>query len=95
MIRIVGEWHVIGSNTNWLVHETYAVLDLFRHVVPAPAHGEHSMRGEILVSAFANDVAVVNGNEVLTIQGHAPPQPVLDATRGMKQALVFRLEQRA
>jgi hypothetical protein len=94
VIRTVGDWCVIGSNNDWLAHEKYSELELFRHVVPAPEYGEHSMRGEILVSAFAKDVSVINEGDELVIQGQAPPSLVVDAASGMKQAVAFRLERR-
>ena len=91
IIRCVDEWFVIGSDMNWLKHETYNVLDLFSHVVPAPAHGEHSMRGEILINAFANDIAVLENGEVLQVKGDAPPSTVLGKIVGLPDAIMFRL----
>lgn len=91
MIRHAGEWFVIGSDLDWLKHEKYTVPDLFNHVVPAPAHGEHSMRGEILVNAFARDVAVLESGKILQVKGEAPPATVLEKAASMRQAIVFRL----
>jgi hypothetical protein len=91
LIKAVDNWHVIGSDVIWLVHEQYGVAELFNHVVPAPAHGEHSMRGEILVSAFASDVAVIDRAGILTIQGETPPGSVVQQAKEMTQALLFRL----
>jgi hypothetical protein len=91
VIRVLGEWSVIGSDVKWLVHEKYALRELFSHVVPAPAHGEHSMRGEILLSAFASDVAVLDDGQVLTIQGRPPPMSIVEQAKDMAQALLFRL----
>ncbi len=91
MIRCTGDWFVIGSDLDWLKHEKYNVLELFNNVVPAPAHGEHSMRGEILVNAFAQDVAVLEGGKVLLVKGAAPPSTTLEKTAGMRLAIVFRM----
>lgn len=91
VIRSVADWYVIGSNASWLTHERYEAAELFRHIVPASEHGQHSMRGEVLVSAFAQDVAVIGPGGVLTVQGETPPKVVVDATSGMKQAIAFRL----
>src|SRR5688572_11695175 len=65
-IRSIGDWWVIGSDVAWLTHQEYPVSELFKNVVPAPQHGEHSMRGEVLVGAFAKDVAVVSGGTTLS-----------------------------
>ncbi|KAB2911107.1 MAG: hypothetical protein F9K40_01390 [Kofleriaceae bacterium] len=43
----VGSWWIIGSDRDWLQHPRYSASELFAHVVPAPEHGEHSMRGEV------------------------------------------------
>lgn len=91
IIRHVDEWYAIGSDLSWLEHEEYQLLDMFNHVIPAPAHGEHSMRGEILVNAFARDVAVVGASGSLQIKGNPPPLEVLKKTEDMEQAIVFRL----
>jgi len=91
VIRCSEEWFVIGSDLDWLAHETYNILDMFNHVVPAPEHGEHSMRGEILVNAFARDVAVLERDKVLQVKGDAPPSAVLKKVDGMQQAICFRL----
>jgi hypothetical protein len=90
-IRRTGEWFVIGSDVDWLKHEQYSILDLFNNVVAAPAHGEHSMRGEILVNAFARDVAVLENGKVLQVKGDAPPPDTLEKAVSMQQAIVFRL----
>ncbi len=91
MRRRAGEWYVIGSDLDWLKHEKYNALDLFNHVVPAPAHGEHSMRGEILVNAFAHDIAVLEDGKVLQVKGEKPPSTTLEKTAGMRQGIIFRL----
>lgn len=91
LIRRASEWFVIGSDLDWLKHEEYNVLELFNHVVPAPAHGEHSMRGEVLVNAFARDVAVLESGKILQVKGDAPPTAALEQAAGIRQAIMFRL----
>jgi hypothetical protein len=91
MIHCTGDWFVIGSDLDWLKHEEYNVLELFDNVAPAPAHGEHSMRGEILIKAFARDVAVLESGKMLIVKGDAPPSTALEKVVGMQQAIVFRL----
>lgn len=87
-------WWGVTSDVDWLAHEL-PVSDLFERVVPAPAHGEHSMRAEILVNAFAQDVVALSGGELTDIKGRAPERDLLDlilgdaSTTGM---LAFRLD---
>jgi hypothetical protein len=90
LIRRDGEWFVIGSDSDWLGHEKYSVLELFNHVVPAPAHGEHSMRGEILVNVYASDVAFIDSGNISEVKGSAPPSTALEKAADMQQAIVFR-----
>lgn len=54
-----GGWWIVGSDVDWLTNVPCTIAELFRRVVPAPEHGEHSMRGEVLVGAFCSDVSVV------------------------------------
>ena len=49
------------------------------------------MRGEILINAFANDIAVIENGEVLHVKGDAPPSTVLGKTLGLPHAIMFRL----
>lgn len=49
------------------------------------------MRGEILVNAFARDIAVLERDKVLQVKGDAPPSAFLKKAEGMQQAIVFRL----
>lgn len=56
--RIVASdfWWFVSSNVDWMVHATIPVAELFERVVPALEHGEHSLRAEVVLNAFANDV---------------------------------------
>lgn len=71
-------WWFVSSDVDWLVHDL-SLRELFQRVVAAPQHGEHSMRAEVLVTAYAEDVfAVSRGNEN-AIKGLAPRRPLLDS----------------
>ena len=91
LIRRSGPWWIIGSDFDWLTNVSCAVSELFRRVVPAPQHGEHSMRGEVLVGAFCPDISVVGADGLVRIAGNEPEEAVLLKTAGMKRAIVFRL----
>ena len=86
-------WWFVTSDVDWLAHDL-PVRELFQRVVPAPQHGEHSMRAEVLVNAFAADVFAVSGGETIQIKGRAPDDALIqsavqgDAPRGM---MGFRL----
>ena len=65
--------------------------ELFERVVPAPEHGEHSMRGEVLVSAFARSVWLTLNGQRVRIQGEEPPPSVWDQTMGLYRTIVFSM----
>jgi hypothetical protein len=91
IVRSTEGWWIVGSDTQWLSHPKLGVADLFQNVVPAPLHGEHSMRGEVLLGAFARDVAVVTSGEVTQVKGHPPSPSALRKAGGMAQAILFAL----
>lgn len=87
-------WWFVLSNADWLAHDSIPVPDLFRQVVPAPAHGEHSLRAEVLSNAFASDVYTARGAQEDVIKGVAPPPHVLAsvvAERPGWRLVAFRL----
>ena len=90
-IRKVDHWWIIGSEADWLRVEGCAPTDLFTRVVPAPSHGQHSMRGEILTSAFARSVWVTLAAERVRIQGETPPESVWKATAGLHRVILFSI----
>lgn len=91
IIRSSGEWFIIGSDLNWLKHNRYDIFELFNNVVPAPTHGKHSMRGEILINAFASDIAVLENGKVNQVKGCSPPTNILDKADGLYYAIIFRI----
>jgi hypothetical protein len=70
-------WHVL-SDKDWLAHPETSVRELFERVVPAPAHGEHSMRAEVLLGAFAEDVFTSSDGRELQVKGQAPDRAVIE-----------------
>ncbi|MBX3262870.1 MAG: hypothetical protein KF782_24545 [Labilithrix sp.] len=86
-------WWFVSSDVDWFVHDL-SVRELFQRVVPAPQHGEHSMRAEVLINAYADDVFAVSGGEENEIKGLLPGRLLLQTvvqsgwTRGL---LAFRL----
>ncbi len=76
IIRGDGWWFVL-SDVDWLVHDKFSVRELFHRVVPAPAHGEHSLRAEVLLTAYANDVFTFSCGEESVITGDPPDRSLL------------------
>lgn len=71
-----GAWCFLSSDHDWMRHPTIPVAALFQRVVPAPGHGEHSLRGEVLLMAFAADVVTTAPGDRLVVKG-TPPDEVL------------------
>jgi hypothetical protein len=64
------DWWLIASKTDWLKCQSkYSPEDLFTHIVAFPEAGQNSMRGEILLTAFAKEVITVTPNERAVISG--------------------------
>jgi hypothetical protein len=91
VIRQCGDWWTIGSDVDWLRDSRYSEEELFRRVVPAPEHGEHSMRGEIIAAAFARSVWVAIDGTRKLIHGDDVPEEVWNATSGLHRVMVFRM----
>ena len=51
-------WWIVSADIAWLSHDKHSLRYLFTHLVPFPEAGDNSTRSEVLVSAFAKDVAV-------------------------------------
>jgi len=90
-IRRWDDWWTVGSDFDWMAGAPYDPVDLFCHVVVAPQQGIHSMRGEIVVAAFAADVTVVGRGESLKIKGESPNHDVLVGIGDDARAVAFRL----
>jgi hypothetical protein len=90
-IRRHEDWWIIGSEVDWLRHDEYTPTDLFSHVVPAPSHGQHSMRAEVILSAFATNIWIILGSERQRIVGSDPSDAVWAVAAGLHRAVIFSL----
>jgi hypothetical protein len=64
------EWWIIASATDWLGgHETYAPEDMFHRIVAMPEAGQNAMRGEVLLTAFAQKVITATPAACTVISG--------------------------
>ena len=65
-----GDWWIISSNVDWLATcPNYAPEELFFRIVAFPEAGPNSMRAEILLTAFAQQVVTVSADRQSIIQG--------------------------
>ena len=65
-----GDWWIISSNVDWLAKcPDYAPEELFFNIVALPEAGPNSMRAEILLTAFAQQVVTVSADHQSIIKG--------------------------
>lgn len=84
-------WWFVTSDADWLTHEL-PVRELFQRVVPAPAHGEHSLRAEVLLTAYAHDVYTARDADELIVKGLAPDSELLrKVSRPGERVIAFRV----
>jgi hypothetical protein len=61
------DWRLVGSDTDWLrlgSAQVGAPLELFNRVVPLIEAGQNSVRHEVVVHAFAEQVVVGEGRNI-------------------------------
>jgi hypothetical protein len=90
-VRHEGEWWIVGSEIDWLETSACSPRELFQRVVAEPGHGEHSMRGEVLVGAFATTIWISLDTQREGVKGDSPPDAVWQRTIDLHRAIVFRL----
>jgi hypothetical protein len=86
-------WAIVSSDVDWLVHPSLAIDRLFTRIVAAPEHGANSLRAELVVNAFASDLAIWDPKGLRVIRGKRPPRGVVVSWRGCRRALAFRIAQ--
>jgi hypothetical protein len=90
-------WWVIASDIDWIASQSSpSVEDYFSRIVPLPQAGPNSMRGEVLLVAFARDVVSQgeDGRHVVTgdISMHDEVWDILNSDPKWKRVIAFRLE---
>jgi hypothetical protein len=68
-VQHINEWWLIGSSANLFPEDSGELITLFTQVVPFPEAGVNSMRTEVLLTAFAQDVIIRNGINRTVIAG--------------------------
>jgi hypothetical protein len=79
------------ARVDWLRDAPCSEIELFERVVPAPQHGEHSMRGEIITPAFARSVWLTLNGQRVCIRGEQPPSLAWDHTAELHRTIVFSM----
>lgn len=90
--RTSADWWIIASDSDWLKNGKYSIQELFYHVVSEHSHGEHSMRGEVLLSAFAKSVSIISFGHLINIFGDVPCDKTLKSIVDFPHAIIFRVE---
>ena len=90
-IRRRDGWWIVGSTVDWLEGAGFPPAELFRRVVATPGRGEHSMRGEVVVAAFALSVWTALGGSLTAVQGDEPPPGVWGNTKGLRRVIVYKV----
>jgi len=90
-------WWVVASDVDWIANESeHPIQDIFSRILPLPQAGPNSMRGEVLLTAFARDVITqgIDGQHVIKGSALASdnPWPVPAGHQGWKRVVAFRME---
>ena len=56
-------WWVVVADVDWLASAGRPLSELFSTIVPFPGAGDNSMRSEVLLGAFAEQVLTWCGND--------------------------------
>jgi hypothetical protein len=63
------DWWIIGSEIDWVENQSdYSIDELFSRIISYPEAGQNSMRGEVLLMAFADDVVTIDNKKTLVIK---------------------------
>ena len=90
-----GDWWIISSNVDWLATcPDYDPKELFCHIVALPEAGPNSMRAEILLTAFAQQVITASADHQVIIKGEVSPDDhiwqLLASRPNWKRTVAFR-----
>jgi hypothetical protein len=73
-VRHKEPWWLVGSEMDWLGSQPgVSIQDFFSRIIPFPEAGPNSMRGEILLAAFAADIVVHGKPDTCVVKGKVLP----------------------
>lgn len=89
-------WWVVTSDVDWIAGESdHAVEDAFSRILPLPQAGPNSMRGEVLLTAFARDVVTQDIYSRCVIKGSTQADDavwaMLTSRPDWKRIVAFRM----
>jgi hypothetical protein len=96
VVRELG-WHAVGADLDWFTAGQYQAGDdeLFRRVLAFPERGQNSLRVEILVAAFADDVVTITPTRTVLVAGKCEAVAALQAllvSRRWTRLVGFRMQ---
>ena len=72
----VADWWIVGGDVDWLPRGSAAeAVRVFSQITPLPEAGDNSMRGDVLLTAFAEDIVTTSptrGRRISLIKGQLP-----------------------
>ena len=76
----VDGWFILLSERNWMKNNAnnFSLAELFNKFCPLPEEGVNSIRAEAIVSAFSNNIFVIDDDLLHIIKGDSPTQTVID-----------------
>lgn len=88
-------WWIIGSEKDWIVKlSDLSLTEIFHKIIPFPEAGQNSMHGEVLLTAFAEDVVTIS-NETLIIKGNLSKEDnflkIMQSNNNWKRIIAFRM----
>lgn len=90
------DWWIIASTTDWLSgHADYAPEELFQKIIAMPEAGQNAMRGEVLLTAFAQHVITATPHGCMVISGDVSSDDevwhIVPPSRKWQRMIAFRL----
>jgi len=85
-------WWAVGSNVEWFLADR-TTREQFACLIPLPEVGPNASRVEVVIAAFAQDLATLGGPELEVLHGATPPEEFINRlrARALVRAVVFRI----
>jgi hypothetical protein len=69
-VQHTADWWIIAGKEDWIARcSDRPIENYFRSIVPFPEAGVNSMHGEVLLTAFADDVVTATPGRMIAIKG--------------------------
>lgn len=92
-------WWIVDSAEDWVSRSGPGVSEIFSRIVAFPEAGQNSMRPEVLLRAFAEDLVTVGpeGRQVISgsVESEDPIWGELESVSSGGRAVAFRLSDTA